>query len=85
MEILDYIVVALLTFIALISIIGLYLFLTTSKDAELESNAEDLKRINETLYSVQNNSNQIQEVIQSFKNPMDSLDRMILKISKEKF
>ncbi len=77
METLDYIVVALLTFIALISIISLYLFLTTSKDAELESNAEDLKRINETLYSVQNNSNQIQEVIQSFKNPMDSLNRYL--------
>ncbi len=77
METIDYIIIALLTFIALTCLFGFYLYLNSTKDDGLESNAEDLRRINETLHSVQNNSNQIQEVVQSFKNPMDSLNRYL--------
>ena len=42
-----------------------------------DSSSEDLKRISETLATVQNNSNHIQEAVQSFKNPMDSLNRYL--------
>ena len=77
MEIIDLIIISLLVLIAITSMSGIYLYFFSSKKNEEETNSEDLKRINETLSSVQNNSNQIQAAVQSFKNPMDSLNRYL--------
>ncbi len=79
MEIVDLIIISLLVLIVITSASGLYLYFSSSRQTEdsANTNKEDLKRINETLSSVQNNSNQIQEAVQSFKNPMDSLNRYL--------
>ena len=70
----DIIIISLLVLIAS----ALYLYFSSSKDNEdNQFNKEDLKRINEKLSSVQTNSNQIQAAVQSFKNPMDSLNRYL--------
>ncbi len=75
MEIVDLIIISLLVLVVITSTSALYLYFFSSNNEE--NNSEDLKRINETLSSVQNNSNQIQAAVQSFKNPMDSLNRYL--------
>ena len=77
MEVTDFIIISLLVLIVITLIIGLYLYFLSSRSKEEDSNSEDLKKINATLASVQNNSNQIQAAVQSFKNPMDSLNRYL--------
>ena len=78
METHDYIIIVLLSLIFLSGLFALLVYYNSLKnDGNEESNSEDLKRISETLSTVQNNSNQIQEAVQSFKNPMDSLNRYL--------
>jgi hypothetical protein len=67
MEIIDLIIISLLVLIAITSISAFYLYFFSSKNNEEDTNSEDLKRINETLSYVQNNSNQIQAAVQSLK------------------
>ena len=77
MEIADLIIISLLVLVVITSTSALFLYFFSSKKNEEDSNSEDLRSIYKTLSSVQNNSNQIQEAVQSFKNPMDSLNRYL--------
>ena len=77
MEIADLIIISLLVLVVITSTSVLFLYFFSSKKNEEDSNSEDLRSIYKTLSSVQNNSNQIQEAVQSFKNPMDSLNRYL--------
>ena len=77
METADIIIISLLVLVVITSTSALYLYFFSSKNNEEDTNSEDLKRINEKLSSVQTNSKQIQAAVQSFKNPMDSLNRYL--------